>query len=208
MFYLIYKITNTINNKIYIGCHKTQVIDDGYMGSGKYLQYAFQKYGLVNFTKEILFVFDNPKSMYEKEAEIVDEDFILENNTYNLKCGGSGGFDFINKNKLNNKVNQCSNGGKAVAAKGGGFTGKNHSETTKKNLSVSLKGRPPTFLGKNHSPLTKEKMKNSHTGKHIAEKNSQYGTMWIFNLELKENKKILKTDSIPEGWSKGRKIKF
>jgi hypothetical protein len=34
--------------------------------------------------------------------------------------------------------------------------------------------------------------------------NSQYGTMWICNIELEENKKISKNDIIPEGWIKGR----
>lgn len=34
--------------------------------------------------------------------------------------------------------------------------------------------------------------------------NSQYGTMWICNIELKENKKISKDSDIPEGWIKGR----
>ena len=44
MFYLIYRITNKINNKIYIGFHKTKNKDDGYMGSGKYLNRAYEKY--------------------------------------------------------------------------------------------------------------------------------------------------------------------
>lgn len=34
--------------------------------------------------------------------------------------------------------------------------------------------------------------------------NSQYGTMWICNIELKENKKISKDIDIPEGWVRGR----
>ena len=37
--------------------------------------------------------------------------------------------------------------------------------------------------------------------------NSQYGSMWIYNLELKESKRIPKGD-IPDGWLKGRKMKF
>ncbi len=39
-----------------------------------------------------------------------------------------------------------------------------------------------------------------------GEKNSQFGTMWIYNLELKESKRIKINDSIPEGWIKGRKM--
>lgn len=39
-------------------------------------------------------------------------------------------------------------------------------------------------------------------------KNSQYGTCWIYNEDLKQNKKIPVNSKIPIGWKKGRKINW
>jgi hypothetical protein len=41
-----------------------------------------------------------------------------------------------------------------------------------------------------------------------GDKNTQFGTKWIYNDELKQNKKIKKDSSIPGGWKEGRKINF
>ena len=90
MFYIIYKITNKINKKIYIGKHKTNNIKDNYFGSGIALKSAIKKYGIFNFTKEILFIFDNEIDMNNKEKEIVNEKFVKSKNNYNLRNGGNG----------------------------------------------------------------------------------------------------------------------
>lgn len=98
---MIYKITNLINNKIYIGAHQTDDINDSYMGSGAYLHKAYKKYGIKHFKKEILFECSSRKEMYQKEAEIVDEEFVARFDTYNLKVGGDGGFaESCNKSPL------------------------------------------------------------------------------------------------------------
>lgn len=93
MEYLIYKITNTVNGKIYIGYHKTKNIDDGYMGSGKAIRRALLKYGEDKFTKEILFKCKSLEEMKRKEADIVNEAFVARPDTYNMKLGGHGGFE-------------------------------------------------------------------------------------------------------------------
>jgi len=91
MHYIIYKTTNNLNKKFYIGCHQTSDINDSYLGSGKHLKRAIKKYGIDNFTKEILFIFDNKEEMFLKEKEIVNKELVIDNATYNLKIGGSGG---------------------------------------------------------------------------------------------------------------------
>lgn len=210
MYYTIYKITNKINGKFYIGSHKTKNLDDNYMGSGKYLKRAQEKYGIENFTKEILFIFDNARDMYKKEAEIVNEDFLTEENTYNIKLGGFGGFDYLNSESFNNPTHSTEHSFKMTkrrlelyskeerknwASKGG-----LSSKMLKRGIhDPSKRGN---FTGKKHSDDTKNKMRLSSLGKHDGEKNSQFGTMWITNGVI--NKKINKNDFVPNGWNKGR----
>jgi hypothetical protein len=96
--YIIYEITNKINNKKYIGCHVTENIFDDYMGSGKYLKNAINKYGVDNFEKVILHFCKSKEDMLKKEKELVNEDVVNSKEYYNLTLGGSGGWYYINNN--------------------------------------------------------------------------------------------------------------
>jgi hypothetical protein len=214
MYYTIYKITNQIDSKIYIGCHKTNDLNDDYMGSGKYLKLAQKKYGINNFTKEILFVFDNPKEMYEKEAELVNPEFLITENTYNLKIGGYGGWDYTNSNGLNNSTKtkeQLSEAALKTWEKLKGDSDYMDSLRKRQNeffskLHSDGKIKYDTFTGKKHTKETKQKIsetkKSNKSG--LGEKNSQYGTTWVWCPSM-GNKKIKKEELpqyLEEGWLK------
>lgn len=106
--YIVYKTTNLINNKIYIGVHKQLGKDfDGYFGSGKSINKALIKYGANNFKRETLFSYIDEKDAYSKECEIVDSYFLSKDNTYNIKVGGIGGGEG-NPENLNSEKSKLS----------------------------------------------------------------------------------------------------
>ena len=94
MEYIVYETTNLVNNKFYIGVHKTEDsnVFDGYIGCGVYMQhpssymnpktpfqFAVKKYGIKNFKRKILKVFDNVDDALKLEAKLVDINFIKRN---------------------------------------------------------------------------------------------------------------------------------
>lgn len=89
-YHYFYKITNNINGHFYYGVHNTNNINDGYMGSGTRLHYAYKKYGIENFSKEILKYFESSDDAFQYESEIVTEDLIFNPDCYNLVKGGIG----------------------------------------------------------------------------------------------------------------------
>lgn len=204
MYYLIYRIVHVASGKEYIGHHKTKNINDGYMGSGKYLNHAIKKYGISAFHKEILFYLNSAEEMHNKEAELVNEEYLATANTYNLKKGGYGGFDFINKDKelLTIRNRNISNNRD--------YTSENYrkklSEGVKKGKEgKSYPNRFPSFAGKLHTEESKKKISASMKGKCVKELNSQYGSIWVTNgVECKK----IKENKIPDGWHRGRKFKI
>ncbi len=71
LYYTIYQTTNLVNHKIYIGKHKTKDLHDFYLGSGgPHFKNALKKYGLENFNKVILYIFDNEEEMNLKEKVV------------------------------------------------------------------------------------------------------------------------------------------
>lgn len=99
--YVIYKTTNCINSKFYIGVHRTSNLNDGYMGCGHFrgrklrenldtpFYRALRKYGDAIFVTKILYSFNEESIAYSREKELID---IKDPLCYNSKPGGVGGF--------------------------------------------------------------------------------------------------------------------
>lgn len=100
---IVYLTTNTINNKKYIGVDSKN--DPKYLGSGKQLKQAINKYGVESFTKEILKEFKTKKEAYLYEIEMIIKFNAVESNEYyNIQEGGNGGWSHIGNDGKNNPM--------------------------------------------------------------------------------------------------------
>jgi hypothetical protein len=208
-YHFLYKTTNLLNGKFYIGIHSTSNLNDGYLGSGKKLRYSIRKYGKENFKLEILEFFDTYDKLRDAEMQMVNEDLLKNPMCMNLAIGGGGG----NGNKFLTKQ-QIQQGGKSA---GNIHAYKLKTEYTYrencKNRFIDMvkecfrtgKLTAPNWTGKLHTEETKRKIGEANSKKQKGKANSQFGTMWITNGT--ENKKIKKEEIIPTGWNCGRFIK-
>ena len=92
MFHYVYEITNKINGKKYIGKHSTNNLNDKYMGSGVAISEAIKKYGIENFSKNILHLCDSEEEAFKFELLEIEKVEATKNSLYyNIASGGKGG---------------------------------------------------------------------------------------------------------------------
>ena len=192
------------------------------MGSGKLLKRAILKHGVENFTKEILHIFSSEEEMNSKEAEIVNETYVLRDDTYNLCHGGQGGFGHIHSSDAHTK-------NRLIALSDFTNTEINHKRLRKlvkysnpiaravvKDLwenDVSWRNEQSErlskiWIGRKHTEESKLLISKSLKGKCVGPNNSQYGTCWITNGVT--NMKIKKgnlNSLLTDGWKRGRTMK-
>ena len=186
----IYKITNTLNGKAYIGqtihdAEKTR-IRQHFSGHGnKYIKEAIEEYGIDVFTFEILHDGIIPELLKSFEKEAIAKFNCVHPNGYNENRGGSGvcshSEEARRKISKNNPAKRPEVRRKKSEAQKGR---KKHSDQSRRKISEAKKGennpmkRPEVRQrnaeaqkGRKHSDETKRKMSEAHHG----EKNHNYG---------------------------------
>lgn len=174
----MYLTTNLVNGKRYIGKHKTDTLNDGYIGSGKALKRAIKKHGRANFRREILFDFDNPKEMDDKEVELITDDVLASVMFYNMIPGQT---DTVrNSERMSGERNPMY--GRRSAMKGRRHSeetkelmrarriGHRHTEESKTKMSKSSSGVNHPFYGKKFSVEHRQRISEGQMGRGTTEK--------------------------------------
>jgi len=177
MYYIIYKTTNIVNNKFYIGKHRqtdNPYEFDGYYGSGVLLLNAIKKHGKLIFFIKSLYVFVNETECLLKEEELVSPHY-GKPHCYNIRSGGVGGFEHINSQPKETRINIIEY--KRKTQSGEIRTGGTAHWTPDSYKKLQDAGR-----------LTK------------GDCNGNYGTKYYTNLQTNESRRFKPTDTIPDGW--------
>lgn len=199
----VYLTRNLINGKMYVGCHKSSKVDPSYYGSGKLLHYAIKKYGLENFSVEILKWCKTKDDLFNSEREIIESlDCVNSDDYYNIASGGHGGdtksgLDPVSHERFINKSRESN-------------TGRIRSEESKRNMSnnhADFNGDKNPFYGKKHSDVTKEKISKNNARAH---KGKYWITDKVSNEVLVSKEDICKYPNYVRGRLRRnqRKVKF
>jgi len=208
-YHFIYKTTNTLTGRYYIGMHSTDNLEDGYLGSGKRLRYSIRKYGNESHQREILEFVDTREELKAREKEIVSLDEIAKEDCMNLVIGGEGfGVDDRQKEMslkaskfLQDKLLNDSEFKEEWRKKVAEGLKRAYAEGNITHLGYD-------WTGRKHSEDSKKKMSQSRKGKLTGKQNPSYGTCWITKNGV--NKKIEKKELenfLKIGWTKGREMK-
>lgn len=213
MIHYVYQITNLINGKIYVGKHSTNDLNDGYMGSGKLLNLAINKHGVENFRKHIIKMCETSEEAFEFERHVVNEQFVTNKNTYNLTMGGSSNWFHINSDiafrKEKNRRAAITMNSKTWADED--FRKRTSERMKNLHFEGQLSAPKCDWTGRRHNDLTKAKIGKANSVHQSGTSNSQYGTVWVSNYDLKKSVRI-KCEELSHyldlGWSKGRKMNW
>ena len=177
--------------------------NDPYTGSPKTHK---NKWKTTNFAKVIIECFDNDVDVSRAETDLLLR-LDWENDVYCLNecCGGKFSYDAnmrgaLTRNKLpvNPKTKQ------KISRKNKERWGDPNWTGREKVLKILLQNQSKAVeASKTTEAIEKRRKTFIEKGHQQGEKNSQYGTILIHNLDLRKTKRIKKDDPIPVGWNKG-----
>ena len=169
MFRFIYKTTNILNGMYYIGMHRTDNIEDKYLGSGRRLLKAIKEFGKENFIREIIQFAQSDEEVMALEKYYVSSEVVNDPLSYNMMTGGAGRLSFGEENNLSEEGYQrLVESGKRYSGENNPFYGKEHTNETKSLLSAlasSRIGSKNSFFGKTHSEEFKKNISELKKGK-------------------------------------------
>ena len=206
----VYRTTNTVNGKIYIGVHCTEDPFDSYLGSGKLISAAIKKYGRAAFVKEVLFDFDTSEEMGAKEAELVDRKFVVRKDTYNLVPGGCQGDSYYQALREvsaedRKRWSRLGNARRRELLRSDAAFRERHLEHWSKVRTDFSRGENFDWTGRTHTEESRDKMSAASRASSLGSRNSQHETFWVWKGP--ETRKIpcqdLKTWE-DDGWLRGR----
>lgn len=193
----VYKITNKINGKFYIGKRKhSNPQKDPYTGSGKLIKLAIEKYGIQNFSKEILAVFEGNEEASKYEASLITENMIKSSACYNMHEGGHGGFAHINNLPASERKNILSL--KLKQKQGLIDIGGTKNWTDESFKRVREQGQRNRELGLCRGHKHSEKFKKEASIR-------QSKRCWITNIITGESRYVFKTDPLLLNHIEGKK---
>lgn len=159
----IYKITNLVNGKLYIGQTITSIKTrfSKHCGNEKQLiSYAIHKYGVENFRVEEIDRAETREELDEKERYWIKHYSSQVPNGYNLESGGNANKEISEETRQ--KLREAHQGEKAP------WYGKHLTEETRAKLSASHMGKCKYWQGKKRSPETIEKISANRKGKTVG----------------------------------------
>lgn len=173
-YHFIYKTTNLINKKFYIGMHSTDNLNDGYIGSGKRIWYSIKKYGKENFNRIILRGCNTIEELNFWEPFYIKLFNTLSPNGYNLQLGGDNHETSLEtRSKLS----------KSAKGRVGCWKNKQFSEEHKKKISEAGKGRQL-------SKATKKKISIALTTNHADTKGENNGNAKLNQNQVNEIRRL------------------
>jgi len=190
MFHFIYKTTNIITGKFYIGMHSTEDLSDGYQGSGKILLRSIKKHGKENHHTEILEHYSSREELANRECELVNKDLLSNPLCLNLKLGGEGGSGLSK-----------------------------HTEETKHKMSLAKKGKLSEETRKKMSESAKKRIRekrpqaSDETKRKVSESIKELLAQKVYVFSMVERRSMLvekdELDSwLAKGWYEGKRVNF